>query len=90
MKITGIANPMEIYNPGTQPVKKAASPAKAGDVGGGYEPSGTAKDFQFARNAVHAIPDVRADLIGGIMKRMEEGAYNVSPSDVADKILALI
>jgi negative regulator of flagellin synthesis FlgM len=45
------------------------------------------KDYQVAKQAVAAAPDVRIDKINAIKERMESGTYNISAEEVADKIV---
>ena len=40
-----------------------------------------------ARQAVDAAPDVRADKVAAIKKRIEDGTYSVSPELLARKLL---
>ena len=47
-----------------------------------------AEDFQIARKAVYAVPDIRADKVNTIKARMDAGTYSVSGKDIAAKILA--
>lgn len=46
-----------------------------------------AKELQTAKNAVNLAPDVRTEKIDAIKKKIASGAYNVSASEVADKIV---
>ncbi|MBR6536028.1 MAG: flagellar biosynthesis anti-sigma factor FlgM [Lachnospiraceae bacterium] len=46
------------------------------------------KDYQVAKAAVAAAPDVRTDLVNDIKSRMENGTYDVSMEMLADKLLA--
>jgi negative regulator of flagellin synthesis FlgM len=48
--------------------------------------SQTGKDYQFAKQAVAAVPDLRMDKINDIKNRMESGTYNISAEEVANKI----
>ncbi len=45
------------------------------------------KDFQVAKNAVKASSDIRTDKVNAIKKQMEQGTYQVSNKDVADKVV---
>jgi len=46
------------------------------------------KDYQVAKAAVAATPDVRTDLVADIKTRMQNGTYDVSMEMLADKLLA--
>ena len=46
------------------------------------------KDFQIAREAVLACDEVRENLTAPIKAKIQEGTYNVSADDFAEKLLA--
>ena len=48
--------------------------------------SNEASDFQFARQAVASVPDVREDTVDRIQSQIAAGSYNVSAQAVAAKI----
>lgn len=50
------------------------------------EISSEAKDFQVALQIVKTSDDVRADRVEAIKRQMEEGTYQVSNKDVAEKM----
>lgn len=84
MRIDNFAAISQLYN-NTQ-VKSASKPAKTGfsDV---VQISGAGKDIQVAKQAATAAPDVREDLVASIKTAMNNGTYDVSDSDLADKLL---
>lgn len=45
------------------------------------------KDYQVAKQAVTATPDVRVDKVNEIKSRMESGTYDVSDEKLADKLV---
>jgi len=49
--------------------------------------SNQAKDFQTAIKAVKDVPDIRQDKVNEYMDKYQAGNYDVSGSDIADKIL---
>ncbi|MCL6589537.1 MAG: flagellar biosynthesis anti-sigma factor FlgM [Firmicutes bacterium] len=51
------------------------------------ELSSRAHELQFVREQVLKSPDVRADRIGELKKQIQEGAYQVSGSEVAHKMI---
>lgn len=51
------------------------------------EISQTGKDYQVARQAVTAAPDVREDRIAQVKGDMDNGTYNVSDDELAEKML---
>jgi negative regulator of flagellin synthesis FlgM len=51
------------------------------------EISDLSRELSRARQAVDAAPEVRADKVAGIKKRIEDGTYTVSPELLARKLL---
>ena len=49
--------------------------------------SNQAKDFQTAYKALSQVPDIREDKVLDIQSRIIYGEYNVSCSDLANKLL---
>jgi negative regulator of flagellin synthesis FlgM len=49
--------------------------------------SAQAGDYQTARNAIAAAPDVRDSLVGRIQEMLDAGTYRVTPQEVAASIL---
>ena len=47
-------------------------------------------DYQTAKSAVAAAPDVREDLVSSIKSKIDNGTYKVTASAFADKLLAKI
>lgn len=45
------------------------------------------KDYQIAKKALANTPDIRRDKVDDVKKRMENGTYNVSNDDFAEKLL---
>lgn len=50
--------------------------------------SGFAKELSLAKKAVDQAPDIRQAKVDDIKKQMEAGSYNVSASQVADRIIS--
>jgi len=48
-----------------------------------------AEDYQSARNAVSATPDIRENVVGRIQEMVNAGTYNVSAQQVAAHILGV-
>ena len=46
------------------------------------------KDYQVAKLAVAAAPEVRTDLVNDLKNRMNDGSYDVSMEDLADKLMS--
>lgn len=49
--------------------------------------SSTGKDFQLAKQAVMNAPDIREELVEPIKTSVQNGTYDVSDADFADKLL---
>jgi len=46
------------------------------------------KDYQVAKMAVAAAPDVRTDLVNDLKEKLNNGTYDLSMGKLADKLLA--
>ena len=85
MKITGINNVQGVMRPMEAAAKvRAEKPRGAVDA---YEPTVLAGEFNLARRAILATPDVRADKVDNIANRIAAGDYNVAAADLAAKIM---
>jgi len=52
--------------------------------------SNQAKDFQTVMKSIKDVPDVRADIVNELSEKYQSGKYDVSGSEVADKVLKSI
>ena len=68
----------------TQP---KADPARVQSSSDSVEISDRSRELAKARQAVDAAPDVRADKVAEIKKRIEDGTYSVAPHLLAQKLL---
>ena len=85
MRIDAINRVSQLYQANsTKKVAKAKSTEKFDSV----QISQMGKDYQVAKAAVAATPDVRTDLVNDIKTRMQNGTYDVSMEMLADKLLA--
>ncbi|MBQ3028523.1 MAG: flagellar biosynthesis anti-sigma factor FlgM [Lachnospiraceae bacterium] len=85
MRIDAINRVSQLYQANsTKRVAKAGSVEKFDSV----QISQMGKDYQVAKAAVAATPDVRTDLVNDIKQRMQDGTYDVSMEMLADKLLA--
>lgn len=84
MRIDAYSQIQQIYN-ANKPTstQKTARPSFRDAV----EISSQGKDFQFAKQAVADAPDVRAEMVEPLKASVQNGSYNVSDSDLADKLL---
>ncbi len=84
MRIDAYTQVSQIYN--NTKVKSAAKPTRAG-FSDAVEISSFGKDYQVAKKAVMSAPDVREDVVSPIRTAVQNGTYQVSDSDFADKLL---
>lgn len=85
MRIDAMNKVSQLYQTGSpKKVSKASGKDKTTDS---LEISQAGKDFQTVRQAVASAPDVRTDLVNSIKQRMNNGTYNVSSEELADKLL---
>lgn len=71
----------------TNKTKPTGNKAKAGSFSDSLNISNSAKNYSVAKKAVAEAPDVRTDKIAQIKAAMENGTYNVSAKDLAEKLL---
>jgi len=64
-----------------------ADPERVRQSSDTVEISDRSRELARARAAVDAAPDVRADKVAAIKKRIEDGTYSVSPQLLAQKLL---
>ena len=84
MRIDAINRVSQLYQANsTKRVVKAGSVEKFDSV----QISQMGKDYQIAKNAVAAAPDVRAEKVNAIKQALASGTYNVSMEEVADKLI---
>ena len=85
MRIDAFNRVSQLYqNNSTRNIAKAGKTTQPDRV----EISQMGKDYQVAKAAVAATPDVRTDLVNDIKSRMANGTYDVSMEMLADKLLA--
>lgn len=85
MRIDAINRVSRLYQANsTKRVAKATDTAKYDSV----QISQMGKDYQVAKAAVAATPDVRTDLVADIKSRIQNGTYDVTMDMLADKLLA--
>lgn len=85
MRINGINNVNAIYK--TNKAKKAYGSTDVKKSSDTVAISDFAKELSIANNAVKHTSDIRTDKVGTIKSQMEAGTYNVSASEVADKLI---
>ena len=86
MRIGGFNQITQIYNNSTiKQTEKAQKPSFYDAL----QISGAGKDYQLAKQALSAVPDVREDVVANIKSQIADGTYQVSNSALADKLLSL-
>ncbi|HOO80737.1 MAG TPA: flagellar biosynthesis anti-sigma factor FlgM [Lachnospiraceae bacterium] len=85
MRIEAYSQIQQMYN-ASKPVNKAANATKA-DFKDKLQISGVGKDLQVAKQAVANAPDVREEKIAAIKRNLENGTYEVSSEDFAERIM---
>jgi negative regulator of flagellin synthesis FlgM len=86
MRIEAYSQVQQIYS--KNKISKTQQAKKANDVRDTVSFSSIGKDFQIAKQAVGAAPDVREDVVAKFKAAIKEGTYDVSGEDFADKLLA--
>jgi len=88
MKITGLSTLQAVSRPTNtrDNVRKADVRTNADS----FQASETAKNFNTARKASAAAPDVREAKIADIKAQMEAGTYNVNAYTIASKLVDAI
>lgn len=85
MKISNILQVTNIYkNNKVSKVKENSAKSTKDDL----NISSEALDYQTALNAISKTPDIREGKIKDIMERINNGNYNVSSEEIANKILS--
>ncbi|MCR4641859.1 MAG: flagellar biosynthesis anti-sigma factor FlgM [Lachnospiraceae bacterium] len=85
MRIEAYSQIQNLYNV-SRPAAKAEKPGVP-DFKDKLSISGAGRDLQVAKQAVAAAADVREDRIAELRTSYQNGTYDVSASDFADKIL---
>lgn len=85
MRIDAFNKVSQVYQANS--TKKLAKTKNTGKTSDSFEISQAGKDFQIAKQSAVSAPDVRTDLVNSIKQRMNEGTYNVSDEDLANKLL---
>lgn len=85
MRIDAYNQISQIY----QTTKKSAVSKTSGSHGSDkVEISQFGKDYQIAKQAVAAVPDVREEKVALVKSRIEAGEYDVSADELAEKLAA--
>jgi len=85
MRINGLNNVGNVYN--TKKSNKAYGANKTGKGKDSVSFSSFAKDLAIAKKEVDKADEVRMDRVETIKSQIESGQYNISASQIADKLL---
>jgi negative regulator of flagellin synthesis FlgM len=86
MRINGIQGVNQVYKP-----NKAQKAYGSSSVASGKDTlalSDFAKELSVAKAAVNKTPDIRQAKVDEIKQQMQAGTYNITASQVADKIIS--
>jgi len=86
MRINGVNNVGNVYK--TKRASKAYSGSSVAPAKDEVSFSDIAKDLAVAKKAVDTTPDVRMEKVNDIKAQIQAGQYNISASQVADKLLS--
>ena len=84
MRIQAYTQVQQLYQ--SQKVNKAQKTGKAYPVDQ-LQISSRGRDFQIAKAAVQASPDIREELTAPIKERVQSGTYSVETATFAEKLL---
>jgi len=85
MRINGVNAMSQVYN--ANKAKKAYGAQGTANVKDTVAFSDFAKELSIAKTAVDQTPDVRQSRVDDIKQQMQAGTYNVTASQIADKLL---
>ena len=85
MKISNILQVTNIYKNNKVAKTKESSIKSTKD---NLNISSAALDYQTALNAISKAPDIREEKVNNIIERINNGTYNISSEEIANKILS--
>lgn len=85
MRIDGVNNVNSVYK--ANKAQKAYGTTSVSSSKDQFAISSFAKELQGAQKVVSNTPDVRMSVVDDLKQRMEAGKYNVTASQIADKLL---
>lgn len=85
MRIEAYTQVQQLYK--TQKSNRSNAVGATGAVKDKVQISSTGKDFQTAKTALAATPDVREDLTASIKESVQNGTYSVDNGSFAAKLL---
>jgi negative regulator of flagellin synthesis FlgM len=85
MRVEAYNQVQQIYQ--SQKLRKTQASAGTARTTDRVQISSMGKDFQTAKAAVAAAPDIREDLTASIKEKVQNGSYSVDNDTFADKLL---
>lgn len=85
MRIESYTQIQQLYN-ASKPINKATSAGQT-NFKDKLNISNAGKDLQVAKKAVADAPDIREDRVAELKEAINNGTYNVSGEEFADKIM---
>ena len=85
MRIDSLSAVQQVYSPKKAVQAQAASKVYNKDS---VEFSSIGRDISVAKNAVNKVPDIRAEIVDPVKEAVNNGSYEVSIDDFADKLLS--
>ena len=76
---------LQMYGVNSKPVKTQTT--KTGGFSDSLQISDSGNDYQVARNAMGSASDIRADRVAELKEKIQNGTYDVSPEQFAEKVL---
>lgn len=85
MRIDAYNQISQLYQAGKP--KKIAKKSEA-TVKEQYTVSSKGQDYQTAKKALAAVPDIREDKVAALKEQFASGSYNVSAQEIADSVVS--
>lgn len=85
MRIEAYSQVQQLYK--TQKTNRGIAAGTTGSVKDQVQISGLGKDFQTAKAALAATPDIREELTASVKASVQNGTYHVDNSSFAAKLL---
>lgn len=84
MRIDALNRVSQVYQTGRAKKNTEVKPENRKDF---LEISQTGKDYQIAKSAVQAAPDIREDRVEAIKQQLASGTYDVTGQDIAERLV---
>ena len=85
MRIDNFGVLQQMYGVNSKPVKTQTT--RTGGFSDSLQISDSGNDYQVAKKAMTSASDIRADRVAGLKEQIQNGTYDVSPEQFAERIL---